>query len=59
MCQNQAEYRYTWPGKDESLICEDHAISLKDVANALGVYLQIIPLSEKDLEMNLICMQKE
>lgn len=59
MCQNKAEYRYTWPGKDESLICDDHGRLLKGVANALGVYLQVIPLSEEDNGMKLVCMQEE
>lgn len=59
MCQNKAEYRYTWPGKDESLICDEHIGKLKAVANAIGMHLQVIPLSEKDIGMKLVCMQEE
>jgi len=58
MCENQAKYRYTWPGEDEALICGEHVKKLKAVANAIGLYVQIVPLSEKDLEMGFTCMQK-
>jgi len=58
MCNNLAKYRFTWPGKDESLICEEHVKKLKHVAKAMGLNLQIITLSQKDLEMNLTCHQK-
>ena len=59
MCKNQAEYRYTWPGRNETLICTKHAEKLKAVANAIGLHLQMIPLSQKYLEMKLTCTQKE
>ncbi len=59
MCDNLAKYRFTWPGNDESVICEAHVGKLSSVANAMGLHLQIIPLSEKDLEINLVCAQKE
>ena len=47
-CENDAVYRFTWPGQDESFICEDHVKWLQNVANAMGLHLQIIPL-EKDV----------
>ena len=56
-CKNPARYRYTWPGDDESLICEKHVAKLAAVAEAMGLYLQIIPLSEEDLKMELNCKQ--
>lgn len=59
MCDNSAEYRYTWPGKDEALICEDHVGKLREIASAIGLHLQIIPLSEEDREIGFNCMQKE
>lgn len=59
MCDKPAIYRYTWPGKDESVICKDHLGKLLSVANAMGVYLQIIQLSDEDLKVELICKQKE
>ena len=58
MCDNQAAYRYTWPGEDESVVCEGHSSQLQAVASAIGIHLQIIPLSGKDLEIGLICNQK-
>ncbi len=45
-CKNTAAYRYTWPGKDESYICEDHAGQLMNLANVMGLYLQFLPLPE-------------
>lgn len=59
MCENSAKYRYTWTGRDEALICDVHVGKLQAVANAIGLYLQIIPLSEEDLKMGLTCMQKD
>jgi len=58
MCDNPAKYRFAWPGNVESLICEEHVGKLRAVANAMGFYLQVIPLSEKDLKVGLTCNQK-
>ena len=56
-CKNPARYRYTWPGDDESLICEKHVDKLVAVAEAIGLHLQIIPLSEEDLKLDFKCHQ--
>ncbi len=58
MCDNQARYRFTWPGKDEAVICEDHVGRLRGLASAIGLHLQVIPLSEEDLKTGLTCNQK-
>jgi len=58
MCDNPAKYRFTWPGRDESLICEEHVVKLESVANAMGFNILIIPLSEQDLELGLTCSQE-
>ena len=47
-CQNGASYRYTWPGRNESFICNDHAPKLRAVSNAMGLPLQMIPLLHED-----------
>ena len=57
-CKNLAKYRFTWPGADESLICEEHVVGLRIVADAIGLSLQIIPLSENDLKLGLTCHQE-
>jgi len=54
-CQNKAAYRYTWAGRDEAICCEKHAIGIKRIGEAMGYYIQLIPLSEKDLEVGLEC----
>jgi len=59
MCDNPARYRFTWPGKDEAVICDEHVDKLRSVASAIGLPLQIIPLSEQDLKLGLICCQKD
>ena len=59
MCNNPAKYRFTWPGKDESFICENHVDRLRGIASAIGLYLQIIPLTEKELTAGFICNQKD
>ncbi len=35
-CTSEADYRYTWPGKDESFICQAHSEKLKGIAGAMG-----------------------
>lgn len=44
-CGQHAAFRFTWPGKDEAFTCVDHAMQLAGVANAIGLHLQLIPLS--------------
>lgn len=43
-CQNSTTYRYTWPGRDESFICEEHARRYRAVADAMGLYLQLVSI---------------
>lgn len=54
-CTEKAAYRYTWPGKNESFICEKHVSKLIMVANAMGFPLQVIPLENNQEE---VCRQK-
>jgi len=42
ICGEPANFRYTWPGKDEAFACIDHANGIARVAQAIGLYLQII-----------------
>lgn len=46
-CTNNADYRYTWAGKDESFICEEHSKKMKSIAKAIGYYIQLIPLDNE------------
>jgi len=55
-CQQQAAFRYTWPGKDEKFICSEHAEQLQYVACTMGLHLQLIPLSE-DEQAQVSCSQ--
>ncbi len=55
-CGLTAMFRYVWPGTDEKFICLAHSIQLNVVAHALGLYLQIIPLSDKEME-TAVCSQ--
>ena len=43
-CPLTGAYRFTWPGKDEAVICENHIGKLRDIADAIGLHLQIMPL---------------
>ena len=47
-CLNQAAYRYTWPGRDESFICDEHVGKLRAVTSAMSLHLQVIPLTGPD-----------
>lgn len=44
-CQNDAAFRFTWPGYGESYICSEHARVLSSVSKGLGVYVQLIEVS--------------
>ena len=48
-CGEMANLRYTWPGKDEAVICIDCAQKLTAVANAIGLHLQLIPITGRDV----------
>lgn len=54
-CKYQATHRFTWPGNDESFICRAHADWVRQVATAMGMHLQLIPLDDDADEM---CRQK-
>lgn len=55
-CTAPPVYRYTWPGQDEALCCEDHGRGILVVANAIGMHLQMIPLANVELEgLDLTC----
>lgn len=43
-CPHIADYRFTWPGSDESFICTNHVEKLIRTAEALGMHLQVINL---------------
>lgn len=49
-CTNPPAYRFTWPGKDEACICEEHVKKLRGVVEILDLHLQIIPLKADELE---------
>lgn len=44
-CDQEAMFRYTWPGRDEALICGECSVGLVRIAHAVGLYLQLIPVS--------------
>lgn len=56
-CQEKPHFRYTWPGKDESFICFEHARQLQYLAATTGFRLQLIPLSE-DEQAAVSCSQE-
>lgn len=45
-CSKKAAYRYTWPGRDEAHICEEHGRYSVKVAEAIGMHLQLVPLDQ-------------
>ena len=56
-CDQQPMFRYTWAGQDEKYCCIEHAHKLMYVAEALGYYVQLIPLSG-DEQMKVTCTQE-
>jgi hypothetical protein len=57
ICQEYALFRYTWPGKSEAFICLTHALKLVNVAEAMGLTLQLIPLSYTERMDGHTCSQ--
>jgi len=47
-CELEGKFEFTWPGKDKAFICEEHVDKLQSVANAMGMYLQVIPVVNMD-----------
>lgn len=43
-CGQPATALFTWPGKDETGICEQHLPKLRAIATGLGMYLQVKPI---------------
>jgi hypothetical protein len=60
-CKNTPIFRYTWPGRDEAFICMYHSLRLQGVANAMGLYIQLIPMPilTEDNSEEKICSQTE
>lgn len=56
-CDQQALFRYTWAGRDESFCCLEHAQQIQGVAQAMGYYVQLIPLSG-DEQMKVSCQNE-
>ena len=56
-CDQQALFRYTWAGRDESYCCLEHAQQIQGIAQAMGYYVQLIPLSEEE-QMKASCSQE-
>lgn len=47
-CDSPANFRFTWPGRDEAGICLPCAIKMQAVIGAMGLYVQMIPLTPED-----------
>lgn len=47
-CDAPSVFRYTWPGQNEAGICAVHAIKQQNICNAMGLYVQLIPLTPDD-----------
>jgi hypothetical protein len=47
-CRAYAAYRYTWPGKPESFICESHKLNAERIAAAIGMPLEFKMLTPGD-----------
>lgn len=43
-CGQLANIRFTWPGKAEQLVCIDCAKKVQNVALAIGLPLQLLPI---------------
>lgn len=51
-CSGPPAFRFTWPGRDEACICVIDALRLQQIAGAMGLYVQMIPLTPEDYIRN-------
>lgn len=56
-CRNYAALKYTWPGRDESAICAEHAPKLRGIANAIGLYVQLLPVTPEEHERSMLASE--
>ena len=47
-CQNPPAFRFPWPSKDEAWICAIDAMKLRGIATAMGLHVQLVPLTTDD-----------
>jgi hypothetical protein len=52
-CTNRSAFRYTWPGRDESTVCQGCSHKLRNVAAAIGLALELLPYEEPVSTPNL------
>lgn len=45
-CEHVAAFRFTWPGRKEAGVCALHSCGLANVAEAMGLPLELIPIPE-------------
>ena len=57
-CSEPAAYRFTWPGHDESFVCEAHSRQLKGIAEAMGMHLQVVGVPITGTAEDEKCRQK-
>ena len=48
-CSLLAFFRYTWAGQDESFCCVFCGIKVAQVADSIGYYVQMIPLTMDEM----------
>lgn len=46
-CKEPPLYRYTWPGRNEALCCEAHSRAVRNIASAMGLYVELIPFERE------------
>lgn len=47
-CKIPALFRYTWPGKDESVVCLEHSVEIRHIAEVIGMPLQMIQIDQRN-----------
>jgi hypothetical protein len=58
-CNNPGAHRFTWPGKDEDVICDECVPKLKAVAEGMGMRLAVVHIDEWDASKTRIDMDPD
>lgn len=53
-CPIPAHYRFTWPGREERVVCAIHGHQIQTLAAHMGLPLQFVPV---EFEPDVLCTQ--
>ena len=47
-CDDDATFKFTWPGRDQAAVCATCALTVRGVANAMGLHVQFLVIDGEE-----------